>query len=95
MTATRGTEQGSAQARRRRTVRLTMVAGSALTLAVSWLGVMQADRVQDPSTGAAQPAAVAAVAGPVPVGSATSDGTLVPAPTPTREVIVVRRSRAS
>lgn len=74
-------------------MRLTMVAGSALTLAVSWLGVVQADRAQSgASMVAMEPAAVVAVE-PAPVVPA-SDGTLIPAPA-RRQVVVVRRSQAS
>lgn len=94
---TKGPEKITAHDRRRRTARLTVIAGSALTLAVSWLGVVQADDARpDPRAAVVfqQPASVTTVAGtaPAPVGSTEA---LVPAPTPTRQVIVVRRSRAS
>ena len=96
---TKGPEQGTAQARRRRAARLTVVAGSALTLAVSWLGVVQADGARsDPRVLAvvSQDAATVSVAAGVAVSPPTgSVETLVPAPTATRQVIVVRRSRAS
>jgi hypothetical protein len=105
---TKSSEQGTAQARRRQTSRLTVVAGSALTLAVSWLGVMQADRAQPEAlVGVAVPqqaAPVTPVTPVTPVASptqVTAEGAAVvvpapptPAPAP-RQVIVVRTSRAS
>lgn len=68
-----------------------------MVLAVSWAGVARADRDQGSATA---PAAVMVdmavdVVGAAPEASPASDGTLVPAPPVTRQVIVVRRSRAS
>lgn len=83
-----------ATARRRRAVRLTMIAGSMLTLAASWFGVVRADQLAEVARVPDQPAAVTSLSGDVGVTS-TDTTSLVPAPPATRQVIVVRRTRAS
>ena len=95
MTATKGNHE-----RRRLQVRLSVLAGSAVTLAVSWLGVAYADGF---GAAAAERAGTAMVseppdvaAGGAPIPAATTAGaTLVPATQPTGQVVIVRRSRAS
>lgn len=86
-------EKVLATARRRRAVRLTMVAGAMLTLAASWFGVVRADQVAEVAN-VPQPAAVASVSRGADVASPDTTS-LVPAPPATRQVVVVRRTRPS
>jgi hypothetical protein len=92
----------SNQARRRLQVRLSVLAGSAVTLAASWLGVVYADATQaarSESADAPLASSASAVTGADMASSAPrtteSGSTLVPVPTPARQTVIVRRSRAS
>ncbi len=80
------TTSADRQARRRLLVRLSVLTASALTFAASWLGVALAD--SRPLSVAVSPSQLAA-----PRDGPASG--LVPAPAATRQVVIVRRSRAS
>jgi hypothetical protein len=97
------TTSGRPPRERRLLVNLSVLAGSAVMLAVSWSGIVSAD--QD-SGRAALAAPAAASTAPIPLPPAVtmtvpstepaSTAGLVPAPSPApRRVVVTRRSRAS
>lgn len=100
------TTKGEAQARRRQLVRLSVLATSSLALAASWIGVVAVDgagqskpamaAVQVSATFALPPApGVMANQQSVIPNAAASNLVPAPAPAPTRQVVIVRRSRAS
>jgi len=77
---------------RRRLVALSVLAGSSLVLAASWVGVVKFDLEAAPEAiRVAEPAP--SILGPA-VSSSVSPAGLVPAPEP-RRIVVVRESRAS
>ena len=80
------TTNANGRARRRALVRLSVVTGSALTVAASWFGVVRADH----ATGDAP-----SVRFEVPASAPGASADLVPAPTTARQVVVVGRSQAS
>jgi hypothetical protein len=82
----------SARQQRRRLAQLVVMAGSSVALAVSWLGVVQADRGAPPDATVASDAVAQVVAEP---GAGAKATTLVPAPAPVQRQVVIRRSRAS
>ncbi len=85
------TTSRQAAAVRRRLVGLSVLAGSSLVLAASWVGVVRFDL--DAAPGPTQVAAAPSTLGPG-VSSNAEPTQLVPAPQP-RRVVVVRESRAS
>ncbi len=101
------TTKGEAQARRRQLIRLSVLATSSLALAALWIGVVAVDgaeqskpvmaaAVQVPATFALPPTpGVMANQQSVIPNAAASNLVPAPAPAPTRQVVVVRRSRAS
>lgn len=85
----------SDRARRRELVTLSVITASALTLAGSWLGIAASDAARAGSTWTIQAPAQATSVVQAGVEAPPATGALQPAPAPTRQVVVVRRSRAS
>lgn len=84
------TTKNQQQTQRKLMVRLSVLVASSLTLAASWLGVSYAD------SGAQSTSTTAVVPQQQLTAPSTDTATsLVPAPAATRQVVVVRRSRAS
>lgn len=99
------------RARRKELVTLSVIASSAVTFAATWLGVAavdggsastvadaapsgqpgvaQAAQLVQPSSGTTLPAPASTLA------ATPSAGTLQPVPQPTRQTVIIRRSRAS